>query len=86
MVLLCENYIVQAETHIAIPNERYLLFASMDFLHFFTDYKQDYRLENGIRFNLLACNTFKKKRDFPYTMFIGTRYSSSYSTIRVLLK
>ena len=40
-----ENYIVQAEKHTAFSNQRYLWFAWMGFLYFFTNYKQDHRLE-----------------------------------------
>ena len=31
---MCGNYIVQAEKHIGLPNQRYHWFASMDFLYF----------------------------------------------------
>ena len=50
---MCGNYIVQAEKHIALANQRYLWFMSMDFIYFFTNYKQEYRLEITIKFDLL---------------------------------
>ena len=74
-VLLCENYIVQTEKHIAIPNQRYLWFGSMDFIHFFTNYKQDYRLGNDIRFDLFVLPTFKKIRDCSmHNVYLDTLY------------
>ena len=36
--------IVQKENNIVLSNLWYLCFALMDFLDFFTNYKQDYRL------------------------------------------
>ena len=39
---MCENYIVHSEKHIVLPNTRYLWFASMDFIYFYTNTKQDY--------------------------------------------
>ena len=52
------NYIVQAEKHIALPNQRYLWFVSVEFLYFFTNYKQGHRLENAIKFDSLVWLTF----------------------------
>ena len=51
---MCGNYIVQAEKHRALPNQRYLQFAMMVFVHFFSKYKQYYRLETVINFDFLA--------------------------------
>ena len=51
---MCGNYIVQAEKHRALPNQRYLQFASMDFVHFFSKYEQDYRLEIDMELYFLA--------------------------------
>ena len=72
---MCGNYIVQAEKHTALPNQRYLWFASMDFLTFFTNYKQDHRLEITIKFNSLVWPTFEKIIDFSmHNVYWDTLY------------
>ena len=48
---MCGNYIGQAEKYIVLQNQRYLWFALIDFLYFFTNHKQDRRLENAIKFD-----------------------------------
>ena len=57
---MCGNYIVQAEKRRALPNQRYLQFALMDFVHFFSKYEQDYRLETDIKLDFLAWPTSEK--------------------------
>ena len=51
---MCGNYIVQAEKHRALPNQRYLQFALMDFFHFLSKYEEDYRLETDIKIDFFA--------------------------------
>ena len=51
---MCGNYIVQAEKHRALPNQRYLQFALIDFVHFFSKYEQDYMLEDEVKLDVLA--------------------------------
>ena len=72
---MCGNYIVQAEKHTALPNQRYLWFASMDFLYFFINHIQDHRLEITIKFNSLVCSTFEKIIDFSmHNIYWDTLY------------
>ena len=71
----CGNYIVQAEKHIALPNQTYLWFASMDFLYFFTNYKQDHRLESDLKLvrlsdRLLRKSVIKKKNVYRDTLYM----------------
>ena len=72
---MCGNYTVQAEKHIGLPNQRYLWFASMDFLYFFTNYKQDHWLKIAIKFDLLVLLTFEKIIDFSmHNVYWDTLY------------
>ena len=72
---MCGNYIVQAEKHIPIPNQRYLWFALMDFLYFFTNYKQDHRLKTAIKFDSIVWPTFEKIIDFSmHNVYWDTLY------------
>ena len=78
---MCGNYIVQAEKHTALPNQRYLWFASMDFLNFFTNYKQDHRLEITIKLNSLVWPTFEKIIDFSmHNVYWDTLYNNGCET------
>ena len=62
---MCGNYIVQAEKHTALPNQKYLWFASMGYLNFFTNnYRQNHRLQITIKYNSLVWLTFDKIIDF----------------------
>ena len=75
MVLYVWNHIVQAEKHIALPNQIYLWFASIDFLYFFTIIKQDHRLETAIAFDSLVWPTFEKIGDFSmHNVYWDTLY------------
>ena len=72
---MCGNYIVQAEKHTALPNQRYLWFAWVDFLYLITNYKQDHRLEITIKFNSLVWRTFEKIIDFSmHNVYWDTLY------------
>ena len=47
----------------------------MDFLYFFTNYKQDHRLEITIKFDLLVCPTIEKIIDFSmHNVYWDTLY------------
>ena len=47
----------------------------MDFLYFFTNYKQDYRLEITMKFELLVWLTFEKIIDFSmHNVYWDTLY------------
>ena len=61
--LMCGNYIVHPEKYKVLPNQGYFWCASMDFLYFFTNYKEDHRLENTIKFGSLVLPTFEKIGD-----------------------
>ena len=75
------NYIVQAEKHVALPNQRYLQFVPMDFVQFFTKYKQDYRLDTDIKFDFLAWPTFEKINDVSmHNVYCDTLYSLKANT------
>ena len=72
---MCGNYIVQAEKYKVLPNQRYLWLALMDFLYFFTNYKQDHWLENAIKFDSLVWLTFEKISDFSmHNVYWDTLY------------
>ena len=52
----------------------------MDFLAFFTNYKQDYRLQNVIKFDMLICVTFEIIIDFSmHSVYWDTLYKYSQS-------
>ena len=71
----CGNYIVQAEKYIALPNQRYLRFALIDFLYFFTNLKQDHMLETTIKFDSLVWPIFEKVNDFSmHNVYWDTLY------------
>ena len=53
----------------------------MDFLEFFTNYKQDHRLQNAIKFDLLVKSTFEIISDFfMHNVYWDTLYMVSYGT------
>ena len=48
----------------------------MDFLEFFSNYNQDYRLHNAIKFELLVWPTFEKISDFSmHNVYWDTLYT-----------
>ena len=65
LIFMHGNYIGKAEKHVALPNQRYLWVAWMDFLYFSINYKQDCRrLRTAIEFDSLVWPTFEKISDF----------------------
>ena len=61
VLFMCDNYIVQGKKHKAFSNQRYLRLVLMDFVYLFTNYKQDDRLKNIMKFASLVCQTFLRK-------------------------
>ena len=54
----------------------------MNFLEFFTNYKQDHRLQNAIKFDLLVWPTFEIISDFfMHNVYWDTLYNTYYQTI-----
>ena len=67
--------IVQEENYIVLSNQWYLWFALINFLEFFTNNKQDHRLQNIIKFDLLVWPTFEIISDFSmHNVYWDTLY------------
>ena len=59
----------------------------MDFLYFFTNYKQDHRLENYIIFDSLVWPTFEKIIDFSmHNVYWDTLYVVDWTAFVVELQ
>ena len=72
---MCGNYIVQAGKHRALPNQRFLQFALMDFVHFCSKYEQDYRLKTDVKFDFLVLPTIEKIGDVSmHNVYLDTLY------------
>ena len=73
---------MQAKKHIALQNQRYLWFASIDFLYFFANYKQENTLKTAIEFDLPVRFTFEKLSDFSmHIVYWDTLYSRAAKPI-----
>ena len=59
----------------------------MDFLKFVTNYKQDHRLQNAIKFDLLVWPTFEIISDFSmHNVYWDTLYIQLIVVVHILVK
>ena len=81
-----ETTLYRPKTHSLTKSIIYLWFAAMEFLYFFTNYKQDHWLEIFIKFDSLVSPTFEKIIDFSmHNVYWDTLYTERACTQKMNL-